>query len=201
MQPPDTEPITTPSPRRASIAPAHSFYPWLETDNASAPPAAGKSMHVNIGELKIGSRCDQLQALLGSCVGIGFIWRKRGRCGLAHCLLPESPTPLADLSARYVSHAVPSLLRLIGATEADYADIEVIVAGGSTMLDACSARLQIGQQNIDAAQKYLRQAGLNVQYCRVSGKTGRKLSIDCATFTYQVSDIQKTARDVQHAYA
>jgi len=57
--------------------------------------------------------------------GIGLIWKKRGRCALAHCLLPECPQMADEFGARYVNQAVPSLLRLIGATEADYADIEI----------------------------------------------------------------------------
>src|SRR5471032_124955 len=91
---------------------------------------------VAMGQLSVGTHEEQLQALLGSCIGIGFIWKKGGCCGLAHCLLPESPEPTDALGARYVSQAVPSLLRLMGACVADYPDIEVILAGGATMLNA-----------------------------------------------------------------
>jgi len=174
--------------------------PWFDAD--AAPIAAAGSQrcfHVNIGELRVGARTDQLQALLGSCVGIALLWKKRGRCGLAHCLLPESPLPPTELGARYVSQAVPSLLRLMGACVADYADIEVVVAGGGNMLEACSARFQIGQQNIDAAQKHLRLHGLHVRFAEVGGKCGRTLTVDCATQEVRVSAIQKPARVVHHA--
>jgi chemotaxis protein CheD len=148
-----------------------------------------RSVQVGIGQLKIGNRTDQLQALLGSCVGIAFIWKKRGRCGLAHCLLPEAPDAQGEISARYVSQAVPALLLLIGATEADYPDIQVVLAGGATMLNARSSRLQIGQQNADAAKRHLRKSGLNVQYCRIGGKCGRTLTVDCATSSFIVNEI------------
>ena len=154
---------------------------WNALDDA-AGRLAGPFQHVNIGELKIGGRNEQLKALLGSCVGIAFLWKKRGRCGLAHCLLPEAAVPQWEPGARYVSQAVPSLLRLMGATTADYADIVVVVAGGGMMLDACSSRFQIGQQNADAARKYLKLYGLNVLDCRVGGKTGRTLAI-CLLYT------------------
>ena len=174
--------------------------PWFDAD-ATPIAATGKQRcyHVNIGELRVGARTDQLQALLGSCVGIALLWKKRGRCGLAHCLLPESPLPPTELGARYVSQAVPSLLRLMGACVADYADIDVVVAGGGNMLSACSARFQVGQQNIDAAQKHLRLHGLNVRFAEVGGKCGRTLTVDCATQEVRVSAIAQSAQAVHHA--
>jgi len=174
--------------------------PWPLHDDASGP-LAGPFRHVGIGELKIGGRTEQLKALLGSCVGIALLWKKRGRCGLAHCLLPEAGAPQSEPGARYVSHAVPSLLRLMGATAADYADIVVVVAGGGMMLEACSSRFQIGQQNADAACKYLRLYGLTVLECRVGGKTGRTLTVDCATCEYQIQDLTALPRERHHAQA
>ena len=173
---------------------------WNAVDD-TAGRLAGPFRHVGIGELKIGGRNEQLKALLGSCVGIAFLWKKRGRCGLAHCLLPETAGPQLELGARYVSHAVPSLLRLMGATAADYADIAVVVAGGGMMLDACSSRFQIGQQNADAAHKYLDLYGLNVLECRVGGKSGRTLAVDCATCSYQIEDITAQPQERRHAHA
>jgi chemotaxis protein CheD len=171
--------------------------PWATPDRTDS--AARASLQVAMGQLKLGSRTDQLQALLGSCVGIGLIWKKRGVCALAHCLLPECPQMQDEFGARYVNQAVPSLLRLLGATAADYADIEVVVTGGATMLNRCSSRLQIGQQNVEAARKYLRKHGLNVTYCRVGGKCGRTLTIDCATCTYAVQEIVTTCSGATHA--
>lgn len=173
---------------------------WFDVDAPPVGVAGGqRCLHVNIGELRVGARTDQLQALLGSCVGIAMLWKKRGRCGLAHCLLPETTLPHTELSARYVSQAVPSLLRLMGACVTDYPEIEVVVAGGGNMLDACSARFQIGQQNIAAAHKHLQQYGLHVQFTDVGGKCGRTLTIDCATQQVHVSAIAQRSRVVQHA--
>jgi hypothetical protein len=87
--------------------------------------------HVGMGQLSVGTPGQQLQALLGSCIGIGFLWKNGPCCGLAHCLLPEAPGAdgfLGAPNARYVSQAVPSLLRLMGVREADYADIDVVLA-------------------------------------------------------------------------
>jgi len=156
---------------------------------------------VGMGQLRIGAHSEQLQAVLGSCVGIAFIWKKGGCCGLAHCLLPEAPGALPAIGARYVSQAVPSLLRLMGVRESDYPDVEVILAGGASMFDSRSTRLQVGQQNVAAAQKYLRQCGLNVRYCELGGKTGRQLNVDCANQSFSITNIVALTPESAYAYA
>ena len=147
--------------------------------------------HVGMGQLSVGTHGEQLQALLGSCIGIGFIWKNGPCCGLAHCLLPEAPGADGSLGARYVSQAVPSLLRLMGARQADYADIEVVLAGGASMFGPAHAhgRLQVGRQNAQAAQKYLDQCGLHVSFCALGGRHARQLLIDCAHHSYAVTDV------------
>ena len=145
--------------------------------------------HVGMGQLSVGTQGEQLQALLGSCIGIGFIWKNGPCCGLAHCLLPEAPGTDNALGARYVSQAVPSLLRLMGVRQADYADIDVVLAGGASMFGPRNGRLQIGRQNAEAAQKYLNQCGLHVSFCALGGRHGRQLLIDCASRSYAVTDV------------
>jgi chemotaxis protein CheD len=163
-----------------------------------------KLLRVGIGQLKVAGRSGQLQAVLGSCIGIAFIWEKGGRCGLAHCLLPEprdaceaASCPL-QASARYVSQAVPSLLRLMGAREADYPDITVVLAGGASMFS--SKRLCVGQDNAAAARKYLGEFGLNVRYCELGGKYGRQLSIDCARQSYSIKEITPSRQEAIHEH-
>lgn len=158
--------------------------------NRSLASAAAPPLHlVGMGQLSVGTHDEQLQALLGSCIGIGFIWKKGHCCGLAHCLLPEAPGADHSLGARYVSQAVPSLLRLMGARQADYADIEVVLAGGASMFGPRNGRLQVGRQNVEAAQKYLDRCGLQVSFCALGGRHGRQLLIDCAHLSYAVTDV------------
>ena len=64
-----------------------------------------KNCNVHIGEVKTGSGDVELQTILGSCIGIGFLWKKRGVYGLAHCLLSKSPDQDFEIGARYVDQA------------------------------------------------------------------------------------------------
>lgn len=146
-------------------------------------------LQVAMGEVKIGAQCELLQAILGSCVGIGFIWKRGGLCGLAHCLLPEAPAQVHGIGARYVSQAITSLLSLMGVRESDYADVQVVVAGGASMFRGTSPALQVGQRNTEAAQRYLRQRGLQVAFCDIGGRTGRHMSIDCAQQSFAITRI------------
>lgn len=165
---------------------------------------------VGMGQLMVGAHDEQLHAVLGSCVGIAFIWKKGGRCALAHCLLPESPEAggndgafgdVGNFSARYVSQAVPSLLRLMGARSSDYADIDVVLAGGASMFNSHSGRLQVGQQNVAAARKYLMQSGLQVRHSELGGKCGRQILIDCADQSFSISNIVARTQHVANATA
>jgi chemotaxis protein CheD len=171
------------------------------------PPGELRSsdaLQVGIGQLKVAGRAGQLQAVLGSCIGIAFLWEKGGRCGLAHCLLPEPPGGCAtasgvlDAGARYVSQAVPALLRQMGAREADYPDITVVLAGGASMLH--STRLCVGRENAAAARKYLDQCGLQVGYCELGGKHGRQLLIDCAHQSYTIKDITPFGQEARYEH-
>ncbi|KQX01330.1 hypothetical protein ASC94_01445 [Massilia sp. Root418] len=166
---------------------------------------SSEALQVGIGQLKVAGRAGQLQAVLGSCIGIAFLWEKGGRCGLAHCLLPEPPGgcptasgALHDAGARYVSQAVPALLRQMGAREADYPDITVILAGGASMLH--STRLCVGRENAAAARKYLDQCGLQVGYCELGGKHGRQLLIDCARQSYTIKDITPFGQEARYEH-
>jgi chemotaxis protein CheD len=168
------------------------YWATFDAGQPAADAGGARSVQVGIGQLKIGAHTGQLKTLLGSCIGIALLWKKAGRCGLAHCLLPEAPEAQREMGARYVSQAVPSLLCMIGATEADYPDIQVVLAGGATMFNVSSPQLRIGEQNIEAAKKHLRKRGLNVGYSRLGGNCGRTLTVDCATGSFTVNDIVTT---------
>jgi chemotaxis protein CheD len=159
-------------------------------------PVLGEPSYVGMGELRVCSRGEVLRATLGSCIGIAVVWKKRGRCGLAHCLLPEAPVQTIRIGARYVSQAVPSLLALLGAKPADHADIEVTIAGGARMLRSCPGLPNVGQLNTQAARFYLAQAGLQVCRIEVGGRRGRQITVDSALQTVEVNPIERHMEEI-----
>jgi len=141
--------------------------------------------YVLSGQMEISHGEGVLTALLGSCVGIGMIWRRERRCGLAHCFLPEG-VETGESSARYVSAAIPTLLARLGVRREQYGEVDVIVAGGARMLNLRAADGTVGTRNIEAARVQLLERGLQVMFQDVGGAHGRRLSIDCERQSFSV---------------
>ncbi len=146
--------------------------------------------HVNMGKLLTGTGNDRLVAVLGSCVGLAFLWPNGQRCALAHCVLPNAPASENGMGARYVSQAVPSLLTAMGVSAGDRKDVDVVLAGGASMFGPGSALLQVGRQNIVAALSTLQQFGLRVACSDLGGFGGRQLIVDCKSYTCFVRPIR-----------
>jgi len=152
-----------------------------------------REIHVQMCQLAIGSGSDVLRATLGSCVGIGLLWRERAIAGLAHCLLPGEGHALArreplGVGARYVTQALPSLFKLMGVREAEQGELEAVLAGGANMVHYASAprHASIGEQNVLVAQTLLDRLGVRIIHRDVGGECGRQLSIDCARQEFAV---------------
>jgi len=157
-----------------------------------------RDVQVRMCEIAVstGDEAKILRATLGSCVGIGLLWRSRATYGLAHCLLPEpsgnargaSPrTPQAGNGAKYVIEALPKLLSMMHADEACEGEIEAVLAGGANMMHRRTAVHEpIGELNVRMARQMLAHARLKVVHVDVGGECGRQLTIDCEQHHYAV---------------
>lgn len=149
-----------------------------------------------IGEVKLGRGGDCLRATLGSCVGIAMVWRAERRCALAHCLLADAPSSGAlEISARYVSQAIPSMLYLLKIPKDRYSELEVVVVGGSQMmgLDSSQGTRAVGKANAESALRHLAGRGIRVDRSDLGGNVGRQISVDCETFAIEVRLIGSVA--------
>ncbi|TBR40077.1 MULTISPECIES: chemotaxis protein CheD [Dyella] len=155
----------------------------------------GRDIQVRMCEIGIGSQGDVLRAILGSCVGIGLLWRNRGICGLAHCLLPESPAEKASVGAKYVTDALPSLTALMGLERRHFRHVEAVVAGGACMVQhkVMPRHGLIGEQNVQAAKRLLAASGIRVVHEDVGGECGRQIIIDCGSYNYAVRQVARPA--------
>jgi chemotaxis protein CheD len=156
---------------------------------------SSRDIQVRMCELAVSSAEDSkiLRATLGSCVGIGLMWRERSIYGLAHCLLPGPPADAppgpgkSAASAKYVIDALPALLAMMNAEHAPEGEIEAVLAGGANMMQhRTPIHEPIGEQNARMAQQILAVAGLRVVHMDVGGECGRQLTIDCEQHHYAV---------------
>jgi chemotaxis protein CheD len=163
-------------------------------------PASLPNVHyVGMGEVKTSARGEILSATLGSCIGIGIIWRNGGRIGLAHCLLPETSPAIIRIGARYVSQAVPSLLALMGLKPNNLSEIEIIVAGGARMFRTRPNVAHVGELNVQAVHKHLALHGLTANHFEIGGRRGRQMSIDGSQQSFLINEVVQQPKELHDA--
>ena len=155
-----------------------------------------KEINVHIGQVRVAKNGEILKAILGSCVGIGMIWRRKNICGLAHCLLPESPVQTFEIGGRFVTQAVASLVALLKISDDDIEEIEVVLAGGGNMTNqnASEDRQLVGTENFQVAERELAKYGFRLKYRDVGGDEGRKIIIESESFSFRVEKIPRLAQ-------
>lgn len=166
-------------------------------------------LHVRIGQVKIGRPGQVLSAILGSCVGIGFLFPPRKIYGLAHCLLsksasePAGAAPVANGrlkedgqlvgNGRHVDQAIESLLIMMDIQDDERRKLRVILAGGANMsmpLDTPPAQL-VGSVNAKFARQAIRSARLRLLDDDLGGLNGRRISINCDTGEFEIHQIPR----------
>lgn len=123
---------------------------------------------------------------LGSDLGLVFVWEKRKLWGVAHCLLPESPTGLQIISARFVSQAIPSMIEVMNITQESVCEIEVHVIGASGEI-----KNPVARKNIQAAERYLETFGFRIKSVDVGGEQARHVIINCSSNTVVVEKLDE----------
>lgn len=150
-------------------------------------------LHVQIGQVKTGSSGQILTAILGSCIGLGFLFPERDVFGLAHCLLSDSGKTTDKIGGRHVDQAVHSLVSLMELEPRDYRKVKAIVVGGANMTmptDTDPKRL-VGSINSKSAYTAVRKLGLRNVHIDTGGVLGRQVTIDCTTGEFEVRQIPR----------
>lgn len=150
-------------------------------------------IHVQIGQVKTGKPGQILTAILGSCIGLGFLYPGRDIFGLAHCLLSDSGKVTDQIGGRHVDQAVRSLVSLMELKPPDYRHVKAIVVGGANMTmppDTDPKRL-VGTINSGSAYRAVRNLGLRNIYEDTGGVLGRQVTIDCTTGEFEVAQIPR----------
>ncbi len=152
-----------------------------------------KVINVHIGEIKVARNGEILKTILGSCVGIAFIWKKKGICALAHCLLAESPTKSFAIDARFVDQAIPSLIALMRIHPENLGEIDVVLAGGGNMTQPGAKNLGklVGTTNFNFAERELKKRGFNFVCLDQAAEEGRRITVYSENCTYLVEPIPR----------
>lgn len=152
-----------------------------------------ESLPVQIGQVKVGRSGQSLNAILGSCIGIGFLHPSEGVFGLAHSLLAKSEGPTAKGDGRHVDQAIESLLRMMEVRDEHRRKVRVILAGGANMTrpKGTDPKRLVGSSNSTFARTAVRAAGLRILHEDMGGELGRRVVIDCTTGEFAIAAIPR----------
>jgi chemotaxis protein CheD len=118
---------------------------------------------------------------LGSCIGLALLDRTTGATGLAHVMLPATPTDgHGGTPGKFGDTAVPALLAALAKIGARPGRLEAVLVGGARMFSIGSS-MDIGARNDEAARAALAEHRIPVRAADTRGSTGRTIRVDPAT--------------------
>ncbi len=125
-------------------------------------------MEIKVGMADLNVCCspDSIITLgLGSCVGAVLYDPVTKICGMVHVMLPDS-TSISNNSnkAKFADTGVEELLKQVVAKGASKDRLIAKIAGGAQMfsVNKNSPMLQVGQRNVDAVKKKLKELGIKL---------------------------------------
>jgi chemotaxis protein CheD len=154
-------------------------------------PAASELLprvYLGPGMLHIAAEPMVLTTVLGSCVAVCLVDRRRRVAGMNHFVLPSNAG--RPLEARYGDTAIAWLLdetvRLCGTAE----DLEAKVFGGAEVLSPGLPRESVGARNVELALTRLAQLGIPVVAQRTGDAAGMVVHLHTATGMVLVKSIE-----------
>ncbi len=149
---------------------------------------------VSIGEIVTSDKPNEVLVAygLGSCVAVCLYDPVARIGGMAHALLPETPSNGNKGSsgpAKFVDTGVPALVNSVLKLGASRTRLRIGLCGGGQVLTVPGANTQfpIGERNVAAAEKALKKSGMRIHVQDTGGMTGR-------TVRLQVVDGQVTVK-------
>ena len=119
---------------------------------------------------------------LGSCIGL-TLWDPRVHIGgMAHVMLPASPSDdFAGRRHRFADLAVPELVEMMVAAGAGRHRMIAKIAGGAAMFNGDSGLDTIGARNAAAVLEQLGKCGLKVRAADTGGSHARTIELHLDT--------------------
>ncbi len=101
---------------------------------------------------------------LGSCVGIALRDKFNKVGGLVHIMLPDSTVISNNTNrAKFADTGIDELIRQMEALGASRRNMVAKIAGGATMFAVSSrASLNVGEKNVEAVKKVLKEKGIPI---------------------------------------
>jgi chemotaxis protein CheD len=149
---------------------------------------------VKMAEMDVVTDGRSLKTILGSCVGVILRDAERGVSGLAHIMLPSRRRD-DDATGKYADSAVPALVARLATRGGRSGSLQALIIGGAQMFPMAGSSLgSIGDQNVEAARKALRERRIPIIFEDTGGSAGRTVTFENATGKVSVKTLQAIAR-------
>jgi chemotaxis protein CheD len=127
------------------------------------------------GQLHASAEPCQIKAILGSCVAICLWDKRRGTGGMNHFLLPASREG-QPASLRFGDEATRALLEQLRALGCRPPNLRAKIFGGAALFRARERySASLGAQNVEAALRLMKEAGVPIMVQETGGSMGRKV--------------------------
>ncbi|MDD3111255.1 MAG: chemotaxis protein CheD [Methanofollis liminatans] len=139
-------------------------------------PLGMNARFIGIGEYYVGR--DPMTTIgLGSCVALVLHNERFAVGAMAHIMLPESKGQV-ERPGKFADTAVTALLEEIGRYGSRNGSLCAVLIGGANMFGFNDNNLNIGDRNIDAVRRRLREERVSIRMEDVGGRIGRSVVYD-----------------------
>lgn len=147
------------------------------TVRPSSPPSGMDRLRVGVGEYAISVDDVVLVSTgLGSCVGVA-ISDGAGTVGLLHVMLPRTDARPIENPAKFADTGIELLVGEFEGLGVGRDDLVAKIAGGSEMIKFDSRSKSIGERNVEAVRRSLRDVGVPIVGEDVGGDVGRTVML------------------------
>jgi len=156
---------------------------------------AGETVvNIKMAEMDVVADDRSLKTILGSCVGVILRDPDRRVSGLAHIMLPERRRDDAA-TGKYADSAIPALLSKMENNGGRRASLQAMLIGGAQMFPMGNRKIAaIGDLNVEAARRVLKESNIPIIYEETGGIAGRAVLFDNVTGKVSVKTLQTMAR-------
>ncbi len=149
-------------------------------ETCSGTPAPAATTTVPIGGLATARGSWRLRTFLGSCVGLALYDRRLQLGGLAHVVLPDS-SGNGSPPGKYADTAVVALVAELAASAGSQTlRLTARLVGGAKMF-AFQSGPAVGDQNVEALEKFLKLADIPIIARDCGGSHGRRMTLDISS--------------------
>lgn len=153
-----------------------------------------EEIRVGISDYKVSQSPNRLITLgLGSCVGVAIYDKVTKKGGLSHIMLPDSTFFTREMKAeKFADLALPKMVEEISRSKSNR-NLVAKIAGGASMFNFSDdgPNMAIGQKNILAVEKKLKEMGIPILASDTGGNSGRTMIVDLETFVVSIRTVNR----------